>query len=647
MGIFSTKRDLTNTKYYILYLFRFNLDTMTDIAIGIDLGTSYTVAVVYREGQAEIIPNTDGHRLTPSVVFYNPADPSDASVGKLAQHFELGTPRNFIFDTKRIIGRSYFDAYVQDFITTEARKTFSLDIVNTADGVPCIKLETQDPSQIVTVSPEEVSAEILKYIKHSAKTYLGCDIVEAVISVPAYFSYAQKEATKRAAESVGFKVLKLFSEPVAAAIYYALKKNKHGVNLLMVDLGGGTLDVSVITYRDDEFVVKAIEGDMFLGGRDFDDILFKYLRVKFEERLGTPPIDPRDKKGFRLLHRFRKFAIKFKHILSTKEKCAMLIDLGNGEDFNTEITRETFEKGSENLFQRIMNKVQQCLVTAKMSESDISKVVLAGGSTRIPKIKELLSVMFQGIEVCTDLNPDEVVALGASIHAALLKNETSALGEYRLTEVAPMSLGILTKYDLMVRFIEKGETLPVTITRIMGTSKNDQKSAAFMIYEGEWKKCQHNKKLGEFLIRNLPCGRAGEIKFEVSFSLDQNGLIRVSAQERSTGTASQLKIEMENLTVYEKATFLSLEYEHRLRDEDKLYYEYYTLKINTDTYCKRILYSAHNCPELLPRKDLILREINAFFDIVENSSDTNIESLRSAFQNLKRSMGPLIGSRYY
>ncbi|XP_066259806.1 uncharacterized protein [Euwallacea similis] len=616
-------------------------------AIGIDLGTTNTLAAILQDGRSHIIPNKEGSTITPSVIYYNP-NTLTPSVGHVAEDQSLTCPRNFLFDTKRIIGRHFDDIYVQQFVEQRKCKNFPLDVIRSAQEEPVIKLETTNKNLNVTKSPEEASADLLKYIRQSVTEYVGSNVRDAVISVPAYFSYAQRAATKRAAERAGFNVLKLITEPVAAAIEYTYRNECKSGNLLMFDLGGGTLDLSILKVEKGTFIVKAIEGDIFLGGRDFDDQILNYLRFEIEKRYGNRYIDKETKKGQRFLYRLRKHATRFKEMLSTIDEYTIVLDMDNDSECLITFSRAIFNTLCENLFQRIEDKVQQCLKSAKMNAVDIDNVVLVGGSSKIPKVVEILSGIFGSNKLSNNINKDEAVARGASIHAALLTNEIDKSQKHLITEVAPFSVGILTKYNLMIDIIKKGTPLPISENATVHTASNNQTIVKFEIYEGERKNCIKNNYLGSFVMNNIPLGRAGEVDFKVTFRLDENGVLLVEGKEISTGAQNHLQIEMHNLTLCCRTPFVSLAEEQRLVKDDFLYDKFYRLKLRAETFCYQILYDIdqHNleaglmiklyCEKFLTAiKDMSYQE----HDALEKEFATLMENIRDYIHNCDKDLG--------
>ncbi|XP_066137682.1 uncharacterized protein [Euwallacea fornicatus] len=610
-------------------------------AIGIDLGTTNTLVAVLQDGRSHIIPNNEGSSQTPSLIYYNPTS-LVPSIGRIAEDQCLTCPRNFIFDAKRIIGRHFNDIYVQKFVEQQKQKNFPLEIVRSAQAEPVINLEITNKNLKVVKSPEEVSSDLLKYIRQSVTEYVGSDVKDAVISVPAYFSYAQRAATKRAAEMAGFNVLKLITEPVAAAIEYTFKNERNSGNLLIFDLGGGTLDLSILKLEKDTFRVKAIEGDIFLGGRDFDDHIFNYLILEIGRRYGNLYINKETKKGQRFLYRLRKHATRFKEILSRVDEHTIVLDMDNDNECSITFSRASFNRLCENLFQRIEDKVQQCLESAKMDAREIDNVVLVGGCSKMPKVVEILSRIFGRDKLRSNINKDEAVARGASIHAALLTNQIDESQKYLITEVAPFSVGIMVKYNLMIDIIKKGTPLPVLESAIFNTTINNQKMVEFEIYEGERKNCLQNNHLGSFMINNIPLLRAGEVDFKVTFLLDENGVLVVNGKEISTGIENQLEIEMQNLTLCCSAPFISLAEEHRLIKEDLLYDKFYRLKLRAETFCNQILYDIDqanlrtgwiikdHCDNFLSTiRDMSYLE----HDVLQEGYSTLMKKIRTLFHN--------------
>ncbi|XP_066259810.1 uncharacterized protein [Euwallacea similis] len=623
-------------------------ESQGSVCIGIDLGTTYTAAAIYKNSHSELIPNyySSGDRLTPSVVFYEPEDQS-AIVGKLAIDEGIKCRRNCLYDMKRLIGRLYEDVYVQNFITKQKHLKKGLVLEKDQDtGFPLIKLEQKNikgdnTKQKTFVTPEDVATDILKSIKEDAKRFLACDNIEAVISVPAYFSYAQRAATERSAKRANLTVRGLITEPVAAAVSYTYGKIEKDTLILVVDLGGGTLDVSLIKCGKNMFEVKSIEGDMFLGGSDFDDVVYEHLKVEIEKKLGQ--IDETTKGGERLLHRIHSDSRKFKEWLSAKQSYRKIFEYNGSDDCEVTLNRSHFEKMIEDSISRVIQKVEKCLSNSIVSKTDVDRIILAGGSTRIPKLQEELRKYFGDKELHMDLNPDEAVAMGASIHAALLKSKTNLLEVYEIRDMAPHSLGILAKYNLMVSFIQKGSHLPICIKQIMETSENDQKSVVFNIFEGERKHCINNKKLGQFVISNLPQGKAGQVEFEVTFFLDENGLLRVSAVETISQNSNQLEIKMEELSVCDSLMSTSAQMDSIIDERDKQYEQFCRLRLTIDTYTSGLIYDIDQ-QIFKQNKHEIIKVIDKFnkFYLSCQELGQDLDLLTTQFEKLQKTINSLI-----
>ncbi|XP_076269449.1 chaperone protein DnaK-like [Rhynchophorus ferrugineus] len=504
-------------------------------AIGIDLGTSFSCVAVYFKDKLEIIPNKEGHRLTPSFVFYNKQN-SGISVGTTADQQGISCPDNFFFDVKRIIGRKYDDAYVQLLRESDSHR---FTIVDGPDGNAIFQFEHD--GSVITKSPEEVSSEILKYLKDSASEYLGMNIDEAVISIPAYFNNAQRKATIRAAELAGLKVLRLISEPVAGALYYSRENSISKGKILVYDLGGGTLDISVIQIKGKHFEVLNVEGDTFLGGRDMDEELLKYFKEKLKEAYGEKVLKPR------LLRRLKGNCITLKEKLSLHDDFSVQLECVGGDDdeFTLTMTREIYESLIKELIERSMYTLKKCLNGHNVTRADINTVVLIGGVTRTPLVRETLKEYFGAEKLRTDINPDEAVALGVACQAALLKRTGVKLKDTIITEVTPLSLGVETNKGYMLKIIQRCSKLPALASKIISTSRNNQDTVPFKIYEGERKQTKFNNFLGVLVCKNVPKGRAGAISIEARFHLNRDGILEVEACVLSTQQKTKLNITLQ------------------------------------------------------------------------------------------------------
>ncbi|KAJ8954041.1 hypothetical protein NQ318_004342 [Aromia moschata] len=606
---------------------------MSSPAIGIDLGTTFCCAAVYRQGRGvEVISDESGDRIIPSIVYFYP-DTGKVLVGKHAVDEMLECPSNGLFDAKRIIGRKYTDQYVSQM--TGSRET-PFSIVRDENGQAAYEISVA--GEPVTKRPEDVSAEMLKYMKRAASSLLGCEITEAVISVPAYFSNAQRKATKRAAELADLKLLRLITEPTAAAIHYVSDKEKENANILVFDFGGGTLDVSIIKVIDKQFEVKAVYGDTFLGGRNIDDILFDYFQ---EKCLAEKTISPRRERMF--LCRLRAACEELKKRLSTmlEVKIPILSSFGGDEDVNVALSRAKFEELTQDLFKNAMDVMEICLFNCGMSKSEINEVILVGGTTRIPKIREMVRSYFGETVVKTDLHPDEAVAVGASIQAALLKNNSGALERYRITEVTPLSLGIRLNSDIMQVFIPRNTPLPFKAKRRNKTVGNNQVSIDTTIYEGERKNVKHNNKLGEFTVTGLPPARAGDTKFDVIFDLDEDGVLNVTVTEESIGIHKNFTVTMSPFRLTERNVKMSIEDAKKYKYEDEVFEEFARKKNKYDTICEQILYDVAKIASSKDQK-FVRRSCKEFIKCYGDLDFTEMEKLDAKFAVFHSSIADIL-----
>jgi len=500
---------------------------MNNLPIGIDLGTTHSCIGVYRNNQVEIIPNDQGNRTTPSVVAF---DNGERLIGEPAKNKLSSNPEQTVFDTKRLIGKHFSDTTVQQDI-----KHWPFKLVQGENDKPMINANDR------LFAPEEISAMILTKLKESAETYLGTQIKDVVITVPAYFNDSQRRATVDAGAIAGLNVTRIINEPTAAALAYGL--NKSGEKMVLIfDYGGGTTDISILRIYDGLFEVKATCGNTHLGGEDIDNHIVTHCLKEFKKK--NPSIDTNalitNKKT---LGRLKTASEHAKKTLSSTTTTTIEIDsLFQNIDFRCNLTRAKLEDLCELDFAKCFEPITQVLTDASLTKNDITDIVLIGGSTRIPKIREMLKNYF-GKEPKKDINPDEAVAYGATIHAAVLTNAYTEMNQLVLLDVTPLSLGIETAGGVMSKIINRNDTMPCSKHQTFSTYSDNQPSVTIKVYEGEREFTKHNNLLGTFELTGIPPMARGIPKINVKFEIDNNGILHVSATEESSLKTSNIVIK--------------------------------------------------------------------------------------------------------